>query len=148
MFKCFILVCLGSPVPTHYVPRAVSPFKETHSGGSVTSSNHHDRDRDHQTPRKKQSGTNNAVAAVGILRALDPHLDSHALLHKDHPEESHHSSRSYEKKEKKSLWERASGRTGDKDKLRLKEKERRDEDGQELTRMIGMPIALIYFPTS
>ena len=110
----------------------------------MASSNHHDRDRDHQTPRKKQSGNSNAVAAVGILRALDPHLDGHAHP-REHPEESHHSSRSSEKKEKKSLWERASGRTGDKDKLRLKEKERRDEDGQELTRMIGMPIALIYF---
>ncbi|KAK7695193.1 hypothetical protein QCA50_002383 [Cerrena zonata] len=131
----------GSPVPTHYVPRAVSPFKETHSAGSVASTNYHDHDR--QIPRRKHSATN-AVAAVGILRALDPHLDTNPHP-RDYPDDSHvssHHSRSSEKKEKKGFWERASGRDKDKDKdkdkARAREKERREDDGQaELTRMIG-----------
>lgn len=111
----------------------------------MTSSNYHDRDRDHQTPRKKSSGAN-AAATVGILKALEPHLDTQPH-HKDHADDSRHSShhsRSFEKKEKKGFWERASGRDKEKDKARAREKERREEEGPgELTRMIGTSTTLI-----
>ncbi|CAL1694920.1 unnamed protein product [Somion occarium] len=130
----------GSPVPAAFVPRAISPFG-TVSISSTTSTNPQDRDRDLQTPRKKSSGNINAVAAVGILRALDPHLDVHPQP-RDHLDDTVNI-KPIEKKEKKGFWERASGRDKDKDKSRTKEKERREEEGQaELTRMIDWSLVL------
>ncbi len=102
-----------------------------------------ERDRDTQMPRKKPPSTPNTAAAVGILRALDPHADVHSL-HREHSDDNttELSSRE-EKRERKGFWERALERDKDKERDREKdkhrEKERKDEDAQaELTRMIGM----------
>lgn len=101
-----------------------------------------ERDREPQLLKKKPPSVNNASAAVGILKALDPHPDILTpTLHQDHSDE--HIAESIhreEKRERKGFWERASERGKDKDreKKHHREQERKDEDAQaELTRMIG-----------
>lgn len=99
--------------------------------------------------KKPPSSVPNAFAAVGILKALEPHHLEPVASH-DHSEDGYTDSsvRGEEKKEKRGFWERASHRDKDKDKDRAREKdkerekekerERRDEDAQaEITRMIG-----------
>ncbi|KAI0082116.1 hypothetical protein K474DRAFT_1767913 [Panus rudis PR-1116 ss-1] len=129
---------MGSPVPNSFVPRAASPFSGSVSAGSIKSHSHADRDRDPQAPRKKSA--TNATAAIGMLRALDPHLEIANQVRDQHSPDDTPQYRSNEKKEKKGFWERASGRDKDKDKTRTKdrERERKEEENQaELTRMIG-----------
>jgi hypothetical protein len=95
------------------------------------------------SPKKTPSGTAGAIAAVGILRALDPHLDTEQHL-RDLPEdESSHYEPSIreDKKEKKPFWDRTSNKGKERERdhgKEGKERERRDEDNQpELPRMIG-----------
>lgn len=99
-----------------------------------------DRDRDPQILRKKPPIVPNPTAAVGILKALDPHPELHPLQRENSDEYSNEQSSREEKREKKSFWERTKEREREKEKERERkqEKERREEEGQaELTRMIG-----------
>ncbi|KAH9893941.1 hypothetical protein C8Q73DRAFT_745604 [Cubamyces lactineus] len=140
----------ASPAPTP-LPRASSPY--TVSGSpplhhSKPNGNH--KERDQQVLRKKpHQSTANAFAAVGILRALEPHQHLEPVVSHDQSEDGFtDGSAREEKKEKRGFWERASHRDKDKDKDRAKEREkerekekdrdRREEDpAAELTRMIG-----------
>ena len=84
---------------------------------------------------KQQPSTQNAAAAVGILKALDPHPDT-PQLRVEHSDEQ----LSGREEKKKGFWERASERNKEreKEKERHKERERKEEEVQaELTRMIG-----------
>lgn len=132
----------GSPLLGTQSPRAVSPF-----GGAplpppkAPSSNGRSGDREPGVHKHKAPG---AAAAVGILRALDPHLDTPVPTPRvfvDRSDQySFDSAHREERERKKGFWERASDRSKDKDreKEKLRERERRDEEGQaELTRMIG-----------
>jgi hypothetical protein len=122
-----------SPVPSPFLPRAASPFSITPSHGRET-----------QVLRKKPQSTTGAIAAVGILKALDPHLEGEHRS-RDLPEElpQHYEPPMKEdKKDRRPFWdrniskEREREREHDRDKLR--DRDRRDEEGQaELSRMIG-----------
>lgn len=122
-----------SPVPSPFLPRAASPFSIAPSYG-----------RDSQTLRKKPPNTTGAAAAVGILKALDPHLEADHRPRDIVEEPPHH----YElppkedKKDKRPFWDRnptkERERERDHDRDRTREREKRDEEGQaELSRMIG-----------
>jgi hypothetical protein len=129
---------IQSPLPL----RSSSPFSvashpppSSHSAGT-----HRDRERDVALPRKKPPGA--SVAALGILKALEPQLDATSRLRSRSEEHLMVSSESFskEKKEKRGFWERtaAKDREKDQDKDRGKERDRRDDESQaELTRMIG-----------
>lgn len=112
-----------SPIPSPFAPRAASPFS---TGGGTT------------ILRKKAPGGSGAAAAVGILKALDPHLEAEQRsreISEDHHTHHEHPVKE-EKKDKKPFWERSSGKEKEKDYDVARD--RRDEDGQaELTRMIG-----------
>lgn len=137
----------GSPHLHAYSPRAVSPFSIVPPAvpPKSTASIKSERDREPQLLKKKAPSVNNAAAAVGILKALDPHPDILTpTFHQDHSDE--HIAESIhreDKRERKGFWERASERSKDKEKDKEKkhhhrEQERKDEDAQaELTRMIG-----------
>ncbi|KAH9948467.1 hypothetical protein B0H21DRAFT_733432 [Amylocystis lapponica] len=132
-----------SPSATTYLsaPRPSSPVNSTPSSPQPTLRSHSgkDRDREQQVLRKKAPGAGNALAAVGILRALEPHPGPHPEpLNAPDPSEDSMTEVSCreEKKERRGFWERTGVR--DKERDRFKEKERKDEDPHaELTRMIG-----------
>jgi hypothetical protein len=90
--------------------------------------------------RKKPAQPVNAVAALGILKALDSSIAppvEPANLQRQHSEDygTEYSYRE-DRRERKGFWERATG--GNKEKERQREKERRDDhDQNELTRIIG-----------
>ncbi|KAI0789425.1 hypothetical protein C8Q75DRAFT_765583 [Abortiporus biennis] len=134
----------SSPVQSPYVPRAVSPFGANASQNSIKSTGN----RDPQMLRKKPAAQPNPAAALGILRALDPHhvepqfptqvavqqqpYVQHPILQQPIREQYSEDtltepSIKEEKKEKKGFWERASGRDKEKDKDRDREKERERE---------------------
>ncbi|THH31973.1 hypothetical protein EUX98_g2255 [Antrodiella citrinella] len=140
-----------SPIPSAYIPRAASPF----SGTVSVSSHKSNGDRDSNF-RKKPPNTPSPAAAVGILRALDPHHSQAATTPspREYDRETLDDSvqpKSMEKKERKGFWERTKDR--DKEKERPKEEERKERLGNvlrprekekekekkdgELTRMIG-----------
>ena len=110
--------------------------------------------------KKPPQSTANAFAAVGILRALEPHQHLEPVVSHDQSEDGFtDGSAREEKKEKRGFWERASHRDKDKDKDRAKEREkerekekerdRREEDpAAELTRMIGASRALVIATTN
>jgi hypothetical protein len=128
-------------IPSAFVPRAASPFSTNVTVLSHTKS-HKDRDREPQVLRKKLPNSVGPVAAVGILRALDPHLDVELHTRDSFEDSMTHSEQSIreDKKDKRSFWERASAKDRDRDydRERSRDKEKRDEDDQpELTRMIG-----------
>ena len=114
-------------MPSPYVPRAASPF----SGTVSVSSHKSNGDRDSTSQRKKPPNGPNPTAAVGILRALDPH---HSQLvttpppreQSDYIDDPNHQSRPPpEKKERRPFWDRAKDR--DREKEKEKEKHREDE---------------------
>ncbi|GJE99365.1 hypothetical protein PsYK624_156190 [Phanerochaete sordida] len=135
----------------HNSPRAVSPF-----GGPPavppavppkpvpTTTKSLDRDGTQKLLKKQPPPSNqNGPAAIGILKALDPHPDAPQLRVENSDEQlggSDHVSSRDDKKERKGFWERASERTREREreKERHRERERKEEEGQaELTRMIG-----------
>jgi len=131
-------------IPNAFLPRAVSPFSSNPNAVSYTKT-HKERDKDPQVLRKKHPPSVGPVAAVGILRALDPHHDIEPHTRDSLEDTTIHYEQSIreDKKDKRPFWERASGkdreRERDIDKERVREKEKRDEDDQaELTRMIGL----------
>lgn len=113
-----------SPTPSPFVPRAASPFSTP---------------RD--PPRKKPPGGSGAAAAVGILKALDPHPEAEQRSRELSEDPAHHEHPvKEERKDKKPFWERSSGKDKDYDVAR--DRDRREDDGQaELTRMIGGLVA-------
>ncbi|KAI0651280.1 hypothetical protein C8Q79DRAFT_996771 [Trametes meyenii] len=145
---------VNAPTP-NTLPRSSSPYNLSPSpplpnakiNGSL-------KDRDQQVLRKKPApSAPNAFAAVGILRALEPHQHLEPVSSHDQSEDgfTDPSSRE-EKREKRGFWERASHRDKDKDKERARERdkerekererererERKDEEAHaEITRMIG-----------
>ncbi|KAH9856417.1 hypothetical protein C2E23DRAFT_882478 [Lenzites betulinus] len=130
------------------LPRAASPYTVPASPPlpHAKSSSIY-KDRDQTVLRKKPPpSAPNAFAAVGILKALDPHHLEPVASH-DASEDGDTSTRE-EKKEKRGFWDRGGHKDKDKDKDRArekekerereKEKERKDEDAHaEVTRMIG-----------
>lgn len=130
----------SSPLLGSHSPRAVSPFGQPPSLPPKSISNGRGGDREPQVLKKKSPSNNSAVAAIGILKALDPHPET-PRLHLEHSDEFLVDPNfREERKERKGFWERASERSKDKERERekVKERERRDEEGQaELTRMIG-----------
>lgn len=80
------------------------------------------------------------AAALGILKALDPHADAPPINREYSDEYSAELPLREEKRERKGFWERANerNREREKEKERQREKERKeDQDQNELTRMIG-----------
>lgn len=130
----------GSPPLGTHSPRAVSPFGHPPAVPPKALSNGRGGDREPQVLKKKSPSNNSAVAAVGILKALDPHPETPRLYIGHSDEFLVDPNFRDEKKERKGFWERASERSREKERERekVKERERRDEEGQaELTRMIG-----------
>ncbi|KAI0668846.1 hypothetical protein C8Q78DRAFT_212551 [Trametes maxima] len=143
---------VNAPAP-NTLPRSSSPYNVSPSPPLPNAKpNGSHKDRDQQVLRKKPApSAPNAFAAVGILRALEPHQHLEPVSSHDQSEDgfTDPSSRE-EKKEKRGFWERASHRDKDKDKERARERdkerekerererERRDEEAHaEITRMIG-----------
>lgn len=100
-----------------------------------------EREGDSRWPRKKQP------AAVGILRALDPHIEvPHPGVSPDDRASHYESSIKDDKKDWKLFGERKE-RERDGGRGRIRDRVGREEDGQaELTRMIGVTIPSIAFP--
>jgi hypothetical protein len=91
--------------------------------------------------RKPQPG--GVVPAVGILRALEPHLEGvHPGIPTDDHASQYESSIKDDKKDWKLFWERKE-RERDGERGRNRDRGGREDDGQaELTRMIGVAILL------
>ncbi|KAL7278621.1 hypothetical protein ACG7TL_007622 [Trametes sanguinea] len=155
-----------SPAPSP-LPRSASPYTVPAAPPQQqVKPNGNHKDRDQQVLRKRPHiPAANSFAAVGILRALEPHLEQ-VVSHDTSEDGFTDASVREEKKEKRGFWERASHRDKDKDKDRGKEREkerekekdrdrerekarerdrdrdRRDEDAPaELTRMIAKEAA-------
>ncbi|KAI0351610.1 hypothetical protein OH77DRAFT_1429431 [Trametes cingulata] len=134
-----------SPAPSP-LPRASSPYTVPASPPLPHSklNGHKEREQQQVLRKKPPSSVPNAFAAVGILRALEPHHLEPVASHEQSEDGFTDSSVREERKEKRGFWDRASHRDKDKDKERArekekeKEKEKKEEDAQaELTRMIG-----------
>jgi hypothetical protein len=152
------------PIPSPQAPRSPSPFSVV-SNPSVQSNklgSTRDRESQQATLRKKPQG-GSGVAALGILRALDPHAVEPVNMNQQaraHSEERIGGSENHgyrervrdvvDRREKKGFWGRDKEREKDKERERERDKERErergrdwerdmwDEDSQsELTRMIG-----------
>lgn len=99
-----------------------------------------EREGDPRLIRKKpqQPGV---VAAVGILRALDPHVEAtHPVITTDDRASQYESSIKDDKKDWKLFWERKE-RERDGERGRNRDRSGREEDSPaELTRMIGVTI--------
>lgn len=128
-----------SPTPSPFLPRAASPFSIAPSYG-----------RDPQVLRKKPQNTTGAAAAVGILKALDPHLEADHRSREiiEEPPHLFEPPPREDKKDKRPFWdrnptkEREREKEKDYDRERVRERDRYDEDGQaELSRMIGQSTA-------
>ncbi|KAI0632879.1 hypothetical protein C8Q77DRAFT_1058522 [Trametes polyzona] len=140
----------ASPAPSP-MPRSSSPFAPAPASPHIPYSKPGiaNKDREQQVLRKKPpSSVPNAFAAVGILKALEPHHLEPVASHDQSEDGYTDTSLREEKKEKRGFWERAGHRDKDKDKERAREKEkekerekereRKEEDAHaELTRMIG-----------
>ncbi len=102
-----------------------------------------------QVLRKKPASPQNAAAALGILRALDPHAMAPPpdVLQRQ-PSEDNGTEYSYrgdrereDKKERKGLWGRATEHNKERERERERQRERerkKEQDQNELTRMIGV----------
>ncbi|CDO75455.1 hypothetical protein BN946_scf184823.g9 [Trametes cinnabarina] len=150
------------PTPSP-LPRSASPYTVPATPPQQHAKpNGNHKERDQQLLRKRpHAPAANSFAAVGILRALEPHLEP-VISHDPSEDGFTDVSVREEKKEKRGFWERASHRERDKDKDRAKEREkdrdkerdrdrererdrnrekdrdRKEEDAPaELTRMIG-----------
>lgn len=108
-----------------------------------------------QVSRKKQASPQNASAALGILRSLDPHaVPPPDVLQRQYSEDNgtEHSFNGRERedrRERKGFWERATERTKERERERerQKEKERKeDQEQNDLTRMIGMSGCVSFYP--
>ncbi|KAI0920434.1 hypothetical protein AcW1_002174 [Taiwanofungus camphoratus] len=127
-------------------PSATPAFLSTHHAGPpvissavsppqppTKSPNLKERNREPQMLRKKGPNGHNPLAAVGILKALDPHPDPTVEQSEESMTEVSYRE---EKKERRGFWERTGVK--DKDKDRVRDKERQEEDSHaDLTRMIG-----------
>ncbi|KZT63220.1 hypothetical protein DAEQUDRAFT_734075 [Daedalea quercina L-15889] len=134
-----------SSIPSHVALASLSP-----SPAAQTKQSHKDRDREQQLLRKKAPNghTQGALAAVGILKALDPHLEVQPA---PEPSEDNATEVSFrdDRRERTRFWERKDkdrergkdkdrDRDHDRDRGREREREHREEDPPaELTRMIG-----------
>jgi len=100
-----------------------------------------EREGDSRLLRKKQPQPGGVVAAVGILRALDPHIEvAHPVIAPDDRTSQYESSIKDDKKDWKLFWERKE-RERDGERGRNRERGGREDDGPaELTRMIGVMI--------
>ncbi|KAG6330170.1 hypothetical protein ID866_8918 [Astraeus odoratus] len=132
------------------IPRSSSPFSVA---SHTTSVQHPTRQRSERDIMRKKSPGPTGVAALGILRALEPsHQDSQSLHHQDFSEDYHMQSEPVrtvekEKKERRGFWDgmlkdsRAKDKERDRerDRARDRDRDRRDDDvgSAELTRMIG-----------
>lgn len=98
-----------------------------------------EREGDTRWSRKKQPQPGGVVPAVGILRALDPHVEvTHPGTLVDEHTSQYESSIRDDKKEWKFFGERKE-REKDSERGRNRDRGEREEDGQaELTRMIGV----------
>ncbi|EPS98820.1 hypothetical protein FOMPIDRAFT_1037243 [Fomitopsis schrenkii] len=132
----------SSTAPSHVsAPRALASLSPSPAAHKPS---HRDRDRDQQTPRKKAAnghGHGGALAAVGILRALDPQLEGHnpsdSIIIDDNVTEA---SFREERKERRGFWERKDkerekekdrGRDRERDRERERERERLQEQERE-----------------
>ena len=141
----------AAAVQSPYSPRPPSPFNTNVSIHSVRSNGYRDQQPlpQQQTLRKKPPNGPAPTAAVGILRALDPHPDLQHQPQQQYRERSDDTQTEFsfredrykeDKKEKKGFWDRAKEKTEERDRerQRARERERREDDSQaELTRMIG-----------
>ncbi|TFY58730.1 hypothetical protein EVJ58_g6235 [Rhodofomes roseus] len=140
---------LASSIPSHAsAPRPLASLAPASSPATQTKQSHKDRDREQQLLRKKvpNGHGHGALAAVGILKALDPHLEVH---NPPEPSEDSMTEVSFreDKKERRGFWERKDkererekdrDRERDHDRDGVRERERRDEEPPaELTRIIG-----------
>lgn len=87
----------------------------------ATSLREPERERDNQSNRKKPLGGTSSVAALGILRALDPHAEPRNQLKSRSEEHLALSSNSIREKERKGFWERSS-KEGGVDEIKFSEK--------------------------
>ena len=123
----------------HNSPRAISPFGGPPAAPPAvppkpvpTTTKSLDRDGTQKLLKKAPPpNSQNAAAAVGILKALDPHLDAPQLRVENSDEQlggSDHVGSREEKKERKGFWERASERTREREreKERHRERERKE----------------------
>jgi hypothetical protein len=140
------------PIPSPQAPRSPSPFSVV-SNPSVQSNklgSTRDRESQQATLRKKPQG-GSGVAALGILRALDPHavepvnMNQQTRAHSEERiggSENGHSYRERERdvgdrREKKGFWGRDKEREKDKERERERDKERERERDKERERERG-----------
>jgi len=100
-----------------------------------------EREGDSRLLRKRQPQPGGVVATVGILRALDPHIEvTHPGISMDDRGSQYESSIRDDKKDWKLFGERRE-RERDGERGRNRDRGGREDDGQaELTRMIGVMI--------
>ena len=142
-------------------PRSSSPFS-INSNTIAVPRNQRTDDR----ALRKKSPPVSGVAALGILKALDPHQDLPPIPHTPDPSEDHHTYNEpvrieRDKKERKGFWD---GMLRDREKEkwkadkdrdrerfeRVRDKDRREDDlsTAELTRMIGKPPPAFNVPNT
>ncbi|KAI0688491.1 hypothetical protein BC835DRAFT_306317 [Cytidiella melzeri] len=132
----------ASPTTNPHSVRAVSPY------GSPAYSQSKSGSGKDQALRKKPVPAQNAVAALGILKALDPlapaPIPEQPLRLQRQMSEDYGTEYSYrereERRDRKGFWERATERNKEKERERERQRERErreDQDQNELTRMIG-----------
>ncbi|KAH9916215.1 uncharacterized protein B0H18DRAFT_1038853 [Fomitopsis serialis] len=139
----------SSIAPSHIsTPRALPSLSAAPSPAVNAKQSQKDRDREQPLLRKKAPNghAHGALAAVGILKALDPHLEVHNTSELSEDNMTEISTRE-DRKERKGFWERKDkdrerdkdrDREREKDRERGRERDRRDDDAPaELTRMIG-----------
>ncbi|EPQ55785.1 hypothetical protein GLOTRDRAFT_60574 [Gloeophyllum trabeum ATCC 11539] len=127
---------ISSGTPPGATPRAVSPMNQPHPRQKSPPLS----DREPQMLRKKPPNAGTGAAALGILKALDPHPEGPGY-HDDTSNASDGQVKE-EKKEKKGFWDRAGAglrdmRDREKEKEKLRESHKNQDQGHELTRMIG-----------
>ena len=99
-----------------------------------------EREGDSRLLRKKQPQPGGVVAAVGILRALDPHIEvAHPGITTDDRASQYEPSIRDEKKDWKLFWE-PKEKERDGERGRNRDRGREDDGPAELTRMIGAMI--------
>ncbi|KAF8553627.1 hypothetical protein OG21DRAFT_1463829 [Imleria badia] len=146
------------PTAVPISPRSSSPFSITSNTISVQGVPRNQRPDD-RTARKKSPPVSGGVAALGMLKALDPHQELPPAPHPPDPSEDHHTYNEpvrieKDKKERRGFWDgmlrdrekekwkAEKDREKDREKERferVRDKDRREDDlsTAELTRMIG-----------
>jgi hypothetical protein len=161
------LASLPQPANSPQIPTAVPVSPRSSSPFSITSNTIAVRNQrsDDRTLRKKSPPISSGVAALGILKALDPHQDLPPIPHTPDPSEDPHTYNEpvrIDKKERRGFWDGVlrdrerekwkAEKERDRDRERserVRDKDRREDDpAAELTRMIGKLLSAFNMPNT